>query len=108
MVYIGRGSHYVSDLNEPHHASNLTAINSNHTAFETYVDEHRNEYKISGNTLSEGIYTDATSMEINSLLKNAAKQAKNIVGEAQNESTYSSAGDKCVKECSCNRCSIFL
>lgn len=97
MVYIGRGSHYVSDLNEPHHASNLTAINSNHTAFETYVDEHRNEYKISGNTLSEGIYTDATSMEINSLLKNAAKQAKNIVGEAQNESTYSSAGDKCVK-----------
>ena len=32
MEYIGKGTHYVSDLNEPHHASNLTAVNSNHYA----------------------------------------------------------------------------
>ena len=42
----------MADLNEPHHASNLTAINSNHSEFEKYVDEHRNEYKIKGNSLS--------------------------------------------------------
>ena len=37
MSNLGKGTHYVSDLNEPHHASNLTAINSNHSAFESYV-----------------------------------------------------------------------
>lgn len=26
MSYLGRGVHYVSDLNEPHYASNLTAV----------------------------------------------------------------------------------
>ena len=38
MSNLGKGTHYVSDLNEPHHASNLTAVNSNHSAFEKYVD----------------------------------------------------------------------
>lgn len=96
MVYLGRGSHYVSDLNEPHHASNLTAINSNHTAFETYVDKHRNEYKILDNTLPDHEYSNAVSIGTADLLKNAAKQAKALVDNAQNESTYDSAGNKCV------------
>lgn len=34
MDFLGKGTHYVSDMNEPHQASNLTAINSNHTEFE--------------------------------------------------------------------------
>ena len=96
MVYLGRGSHYVSDLNEPHHASNLTAVNSNHTEFETYVDKYRNEYKISGNTLRDQEYSNAVSTSTADLLKNAAKQAKTLVTEAENESTYDSAGNKCV------------
>ena len=43
-VYKRQGTHYVSDLNEPHHASNLTAVNSNHSAFEKYVDKNRKSY----------------------------------------------------------------
>ena len=50
MEYLGKGTHYVSDLNEPHHASNLTAVNSNHSDFEKYVDKHRTEYTIAGNS----------------------------------------------------------
>lgn len=51
----------------------------------------------SGKGCSEFLESMHYCIGILTLLKNAAKQAKNIVGEAQNESTYSSAGDKCVK-----------
>ena len=51
MDFLGKGTHYVSDMNEPHQASNLTAINSNHTEFEKFVDETRTSYKIKGNKI---------------------------------------------------------
>ena len=59
MSNLGKGTHYVSDLNEPHHASNLTAVNSNHSAFEKYVDKNRKSYTIAGNSFNSSVYTTA-------------------------------------------------
>lgn len=94
---IGKGTHYVSDLNEPHHASNLTAINSNHSAFEAYVDENRASYKIDGNTFSGNVYQDALSQDKGTLMYNAAKYAKGLASKAQQENTYAEAGEKSVE-----------
>lgn len=55
MSNLGKGTHYVSDLNEPHHVVNLTAINSNHSAFEKYVDDNRKYYPIEGNTFDASV-----------------------------------------------------
>lgn len=97
MDYLGKGTHYVSDLNEPHHASNLTAVNSNHSAFEKYVDKNRTSYMISGNSFSSQIYNDAVSLSVGDLMFSAAKHAKGLVDMAQNESTYSNAGNQSVQ-----------
>lgn len=97
MDYLGKGTHYVSDLNEPHHASNLTAVNSNHSAFEKYVDKNRTSYTISGNSFSSQIYNDAVSLSVGDLMFSAAKHSKELVDMAQNESTYSNAGNQLVQ-----------
>lgn len=97
MDYLGKGTHYVSDLNEPHHASNLTSLNSNHSAFEKYVDEKRNSYKVAGNTFNAQTYNDAVNSEVGVLMYNAAKHAKGLATEAQNEATYATAGNQSVQ-----------
>lgn len=97
MQNLGKGTHYVSDLNEPHHASNLTAVNSNHTEFENYVDKHRAEYKITGNKFDSSIYDDAVSRDVGDIMYSAAKNAKAIVGEAQDKELYDIAGQKSVQ-----------
>lgn len=95
---LGKGLHYVADLNEPHHASNLTALNSNHTEFEKYVDKNRTSFTIPGNTLSNSIYTTATSKSVSTFLQSSAVYAKSLAGIAQDSSTYYTAGDKCVTQ----------
>lgn len=97
MEYIGKGTHYVSDLNEPHHASNLTAVNSNHSDFEKYVDKHRTEYTIAGNSFGADIYSSAENTAVGDMLYSAAKDAKALVGMAQNKDTYDSAGNQSVQ-----------
>ena len=84
-------------MNEPHHASNLTAVNSNHSAFEKYVDKNRTSYTISGNSFSSQIYNDAVSLSVGDLMFSAAKHSKELVDMAQNESTYSNAGNQSVQ-----------
>ena len=97
MSNLGKGTHYVSDLNEPHHASNLTAVNSNHSAFEKYVDTNRKSYTIAGNTFSSSVYTAALNTSTGNLMYSAAKYAKGLAASAQNESTYGSAGRQSVQ-----------
>ena len=98
MSNLGKGTHYVSDLNEPHHASNLTAVNSNHSAFEKYVDKNRKSYTIAGNSFSESVYTTAVNTSTGELMYSAAKHAKSLVGSAQNESTYESTARSVLPE----------
>lgn len=95
--YIGTGSHYVSDLSEPHHTSNLTALNSNHTAFEKYVDENRASFKIENNSLENSYYTSATSKSLSDLLQSAAVYSNALAEDAQKESMYYSSAEKSVE-----------
>lgn len=97
FTYIGRGAHYVADANEPHHAANLTAINSNHTAFEKYVDENRTSYVISGNTFEDSIYQTALNQSVEDLIYASALKAYGLADQAQNSSTYAIAANSCVQ-----------
>ena len=97
MSYLGRGVHYVSDLNQPHHASNKVAVLSKHTEFETYIDKHRKEYTISGNTLNDSIYESGTNTSVGNLMYTAAKEAKSMINRAENEETFNQAGEECVQ-----------
>lgn len=94
--YIGTGSHYISDLNEPHHAANLTVLNSNHSEFEKYVDDNRASYKIAGNTLPQTLYNQAKNISVDDLAISAATHGKSLVNQAQSTSTYSYAAEESV------------
>lgn len=97
MSNLGKGTHYVSDLNEPHHASNLTAINSNHSEFEKYVDKNRKSYSIDGNTFNSSVYEAAVKTATGDLMYSAAKKAKGLASAAQNENTYDTAARQSVQ-----------
>lgn len=97
IMNLGKGTHYVSDLNEPHHASNLTALNSNHSAFEKYVDENRYSFYISGNTLDASYYTEARSQTVTQILRDGAFYAYDLQYMAQDEDTYFEAANLCVQ-----------
>lgn len=97
MSYLGRGVHYVSDLNQPHHASNEVAVLSKHTQFETYTDEHRKEYVIADNSLNEDIYERGIETNVGDLMYGAAKEAKGLLDLAEAEETFAQAGEKCVQ-----------
>lgn len=97
IVKIGKGTHYVSDLNEPHHASNLTALNSNHTEFEKYIDEHLSDFYIEGNTISSYLYAETQTRTMTDILKDGAYYAYDLKYMAQDEDTYYQAADLCVQ-----------
>lgn len=97
IINIGKGTHYVSDMNEPHHASNLTALNSNHTEFEKYVDENRTKFYIAGSTLDDYLYTETQTRAMSDILKDGAFYAYDLKYMAQEEDTYYEAANLCVQ-----------
>ena len=74
-----------------------TAVNSNHSAFEKYVDKNRKSYTIAGNSFGSSVYTTALNTSTGDLMYSAAKYAKGLAAEAQKESSYDSAGRKSVQ-----------
>lgn len=50
MTELGRALHYFEDVNEPHHAANLTAANSTHYFYEKYVDNRSYDLLIDHST----------------------------------------------------------
>ena len=73
---LGRALHYMQDANEPHHSSNNTALNSNHSLFEAYVDENRASFgsitSVSNSTYSDNYHwTPATLLHRAALYSNA-------------------------------------
>lgn len=96
MIFLGRGSHYISDINEPHHASNYTALNSNHTEFEKFVDDTRASYKIENNSLNGNFYTEATDTELDTLIDEMAHESKALYPKAMNPNMYDEAASSCV------------
>jgi len=97
MEKLGRGTHYVSDINEPHHAANLTDITSNHSDFEGYVDDNRTSFYIYLNTLTSTKYSNAASSSLSTLIKNAAIASKALSTNAQNVDKYYATAKSCVQ-----------
>lgn len=106
-ICLGKGSHYVADLNEPHHAANLTAVNSNHSDFEKYVNSHLSSYAISGGTFSSSVYTSAKNTSVSSMLISGARYAKGLATNAQNKSKYSATAKSCVQHAIQNEVQYF-
>lgn len=78
---LGKAMHYFADLNEPHHASNLTGgVGTAHTKFETFAEEQKNNYKISSVGANSSVYTDNSELRFDKFLTaqsyNYAKIAK--------------------------------
>lgn len=103
MEKLGRGTHYVSDINEPHHAANLTDITSNHSDFESYVDTYRTNFYVYLNTLSSTKYSSAASSSLGTLLYNAAVKSKALSRDAQNVDKYYSTAKSCVQNAITNQ-----
>lgn len=73
---LGRALHYIQDVCEPHHAANKIAINSNHSAFESYV-EGKTEDILSVSNNTNCYYHDiAKSGTTGDLMYKAAKISK--------------------------------
>jgi phospholipase C len=96
FIHLGKGTHFVSDINVPHHASNLTALNSNHVEFEKYIDKNRLNYKVPGNTLADTIYQEAVVTEVADMIQKTAVYSKSLVNSAQQAGYYNEVGNKVV------------
>ncbi|GFI22675.1 phospholipase C [Lachnospiraceae bacterium] len=96
IVFLGRGTHYIADINEPHHASNYTALNSNHTEFEKFVDDNRALYKIENNSLNMGFYVEATNTKLDTLIDEMAHESKALYPKAMNANMYDEAASLCI------------
>ncbi|MFD3157212.1 phospholipase C [Haloimpatiens sp. FM7330] len=84
---LGKATHYFADLNEPHHASNLTALNPNsgHSKFEKYVDTIANKLLINtiGDDKSE-YNVDSTKCLTDFLTTQSYKYAKLAYAQSSN------------------------
>ena len=77
IEYVGKMLHYIQDACEPHHASNITALEEgSHTSFENFVDERINTYIDSYTTISSSTYNSKSSMTVSQLVHEAALLAK--------------------------------
>lgn len=103
MEKLGRGTHYVSDINEPHHAANLTDITANHSDFESYVDDNRTSFYVYLNTLNSTKYSSAASSSVGTLVYNAAVKAYALSTDAQNVDKYYSTAKSCVQNAITNQ-----
>ncbi|MDM8312918.1 hypothetical protein SAMN04487885_12242 [Clostridium cadaveris] len=76
--HLGRAIHYLEDINEPHHASNLTAVNSNHVKYEKWADKNRAKFKLSNATLYSDYRDMNFSKSLNTLAERCAANAYNM------------------------------
>ncbi len=104
---LGRALHFIQDASEPHHASNKTALDSNHTAFESYVDQNRTSF--GGSTsLSNNTYSTRYGWATWEMVYNAAVFSypyASTVTATNNESTWSQVADatvtSAIEYCAC-------
>ncbi|MBR3772495.1 MAG: zinc dependent phospholipase C family protein [Clostridium sp.] len=96
---LGKGTHYVGDLNEPHHASNVTAVSvgGRHYEFEKYADLHCREYYFENDTIDQRYYEEAKKIPISQSLKKAAIIGHSYLDKAQNRNTYHEAAEVTIK-----------
>lgn len=85
---LGRAIHYFEDINEPHHAANLTAANSTHAFYEKYVDNRNDDFLVYHSTK----YNDYKDMNFhdyyNTVFINSAKFAYSYKDVVNNPLMY--------------------
>lgn len=72
---LGRAIHYLSDLNESHHASNMVAVITNHAEYESWVDARRTDYGITSSSKYNDYSTDSFVSYCNKIADDSAKNA---------------------------------
>ena len=72
LANLSRGSHFVADACEAHHATNKTAVGSNHSAYEKYIDTIRTRVQVPDNSLDESIYQEALQCSVGQIVRNTS------------------------------------
>ncbi len=70
LANLSRGSHFVADASEAHHATNKTAVGSNHSAYEKYIDTVRTRIQIPDNHFDESVYQEALQCSVGQIVRN--------------------------------------
>lgn len=72
---LGRALHYLSDMNQPHHASNKVAVLTNHADFENWVDKRRIKYGIKSSSKYGDYLEDPFETYCSKIADDSAKNA---------------------------------
>lgn len=88
---LGKGLHYIQDVNEPHHAANLIAGSSTHTKFEKYVSFHKDRLieKIEDSIIDVVVNKNVINMDSGSFLHESAVRSK-LYSDAANKDKVNS------------------
>lgn len=82
---LGMAIHYISDINQPHHASGKAAGVSRHTQYETWVEARYSSYKVTSMTSSAiSAYNSKTLLTI---ADDSATIARNNIDKAESSAT---------------------
>ncbi|HHW00762.1 MAG TPA: phospholipase [Clostridiaceae bacterium] len=72
---LGRALHYIADMNQPHHASNMVAILTNHAEFELWVDQRRIKYGVTSSSKYNDYLEDSFETYCSKIADDSAKNA---------------------------------
>lgn len=72
---LGRALHYLSDMNQPHHASNKVAVLTNHMEFESWVDKRRIKYGVKSSSKYNDYLEDPFESYCSKIADDSAKNA---------------------------------
>lgn len=88
---LGKGLHYIQDVNEPHHAANLIAVLSTHLKFEKYVSIHRDRLfeKLEDSIIGVVVNKNVINMDCGSFLHESAVRSK-LYSDAANKAKVDS------------------
>lgn len=102
--HLGRCLHYVQDANEPHHASNVHALQipygASHGSFEKFAFENQEAYLDDYDTIPSSNYTNATSWNVDTITHKGAVEAKPMIQYVRNvlnQSNWSKYAEKSMK-----------
>ncbi|SHK06447.1 Zinc dependent phospholipase C [Clostridium cavendishii DSM 21758] len=107
---IGSAMHYLADMNVPHHAQNMTAVNSDHSAFEDWVDNNCESFMLTSCDIKAYDFIEWNS-SLNKLVNDSVSNARKFGFSKKNlvyyylsddyskvaESTFKNSQDVCSK-----------
>lgn len=73
LEQLGRALHYIQDVCEPHHATNMVAVLSTHSLFESYVDGIIGDLLPTNVTINNSRYLEAKAKTAGELAHSAAR-----------------------------------